>query len=60
MWVRSEPVHDVTYFTPESRARAHGLCCRGGWMGYVGMRAARSRPSPPRRSSRRSTPSIPR
>ncbi|WP_031468448.1 SCO6745 family protein [Sciscionella sediminilitoris] len=40
MWVRFEPIHDVTYFTPESRAQTDGLGCRGGWMGYVGMRAA--------------------
>jgi len=40
MWVRFEPYHDVTYFTPESRAAADSLGCRGGWMGYFGMRAA--------------------
>jgi hypothetical protein len=40
MWVRYETFHDVTYFTPESRAAADELGCKGGWMGYFGMRAA--------------------
>ena len=40
MWILFEPYHDVTYFTPESRAAADALGCRGGWMGYFGMRAA--------------------
>jgi hypothetical protein len=40
MWVRFEPYHDVTYFTPESRAATDALGCKGGWMGYFGMRAA--------------------
>src|SRR5947209_15383978 len=40
MWLRFEPYHDVTYFTPESRAAADALGCKGGWMGYFGMRAA--------------------
>ena len=40
MWVRFEPYHDVTYFTPESRAATDELGCKGGWMGYFGMRAA--------------------
>ncbi len=40
MWVRFEPYHDVTYFTEESRAATDELGCRGGWMGYFGMRAA--------------------
>jgi hypothetical protein len=40
MWVRYETFHDVTYFTPESRAATDELGCRGGWMGYFGMRAA--------------------
>jgi hypothetical protein len=40
MWVRYEPYHDVTYFTPESRAATDALGCKGGWMGYFGMRAA--------------------
>lgn len=40
MWLRFEPYHDVTYFTPEARAATDALGCRGGWMGYFGMRAA--------------------
>jgi hypothetical protein len=40
MWVRMETYHDVTYFTPESRAASDALGCKGGWMGYFGMRAA--------------------
>lgn len=40
MWLRFEPYHDVTYFTPESRAATDALGCHGGWMGYFGMRAA--------------------
>ncbi|MBS2965175.1 hypothetical protein KGA66_19145 [Actinocrinis puniceicyclus] len=40
MWTRFEPYHDVTYFTPESRAATDALGCRGGWMGYFGTRAA--------------------
>ena len=40
MWVRYETFHDVTYFTQESRAATDELGCKGGWMGYFGMRAA--------------------
>ncbi|MFL6142208.1 MAG: SCO6745 family protein [Labedaea sp.] len=40
MWLRFETYHDVTYFTPESRAATDDLGCKGGWMGYFGMRAA--------------------
>ena len=40
LWMCFEPYHDVTYFTPESRAAADALGCKGGWMGYFGMRAA--------------------
>lgn len=40
LWLRYEPYHDVTYFTPESRAATDALGCKGGWMGYFGMRAA--------------------
>jgi hypothetical protein len=40
MWTLFEPYHDVTYFTPESRAATDELGCHGGWMGYFGMRAA--------------------
>ncbi|MBE1465002.1 SCO6745 family protein [Kibdelosporangium phytohabitans] len=40
MWLLFETYHDVTYFTPESRAATDALGCKGGWMGYFGMRAA--------------------
>jgi hypothetical protein len=40
LWLCFEPYHDVVYFTPESRAAADELGCKGGWMGYFGMRAA--------------------
>jgi hypothetical protein len=40
LWLRFEPYHDVTYFTPESRSATDALGCKGGWMGYFGMRAA--------------------
>ncbi|MFI9817431.1 SCO6745 family protein [Saccharothrix variisporea] len=40
LWLRFETYHDVTYFTPESRAVTDALGCKGGWMGYFGMRAA--------------------
>jgi len=40
MWALYETYHDVTYFTPESRAATDALGCKGGWMGYFGMRAA--------------------
>jgi hypothetical protein len=40
MWIRFETYHDVTYFTAESRAATDALGCKGGWMGYFGMRAA--------------------
>jgi hypothetical protein len=47
MWVRFETYHDVTYFTPESRAAADALGCKGGWMGYFAMRAAPLGAAPP-------------
>lgn len=40
MWLCFETYHDVVYFTPESRAASDALGCKGGWMGYFGMRAA--------------------
>jgi len=40
MWQLYEPIHDVTYFTPEARAAADGLGLRGFWMGYFALRAA--------------------
>ena len=40
LWLRFETYHDVTYFTPESRAATDAVGCKGGWMGYFGTRAA--------------------
>jgi hypothetical protein len=40
MWTLFESYHSSTYFTPESRAVTDELGCKGGWMGYFGMRAA--------------------
>lgn len=40
LWLRFETYHDVIYFTPELRAAADALGCKGGWMGYFGLRAA--------------------
>ena len=37
---RFEPVHAVTYFTPEARAALDGLGYRGFWMGYFAARSA--------------------
>ncbi len=37
---RFEPVHAVTYFSPESRAALDGLGYRGFWMGYFAARSA--------------------
>jgi hypothetical protein len=37
---RFEPVHGVTYFSPESRAAFDGLGYRGFWMGYFAARSA--------------------
>lgn len=37
---RLEPVHAVTYFSPEARAGFDGLGFRGFWMGYFAARSA--------------------
>ena len=37
---RFEPVHAVTYFSPECRAAFDGLGFRGFWMGYFAGRSA--------------------
>jgi hypothetical protein len=37
---RFEPVHAVTYFSPEARAALDGLGYRGFWMGYFAARSA--------------------
>ncbi len=40
MWTLFEPVHDVTYFTPEARAAFEAAGLRGFWRGYFAGRAA--------------------
>src|SRR5947207_2710863 len=40
MWTRFEPVHAVTYFTPESRSAYEQAGLRGFWRGYFASRAA--------------------
>src|SRR5215207_6708238 len=39
-WQRIEPLHAVTYFSPETRAATDALGLKGGWMSYFGCRAA--------------------
>ena len=40
MWTLIEPVHAVTYFTPEARAAFEAAGLRGFWRGYFAGRAA--------------------
>lgn len=40
MWQLFEPLHAVSYFTPEARAASDALGLRGFWMGYAAQRAA--------------------
>jgi hypothetical protein len=40
MWTLFEPVHAVTYFTPEARAAFEAAGLRGFWRGYFAGRAA--------------------
>jgi hypothetical protein len=40
MWARLEPIHGVTYFSPEARAALSGAGYQGFWMGYFAGRAA--------------------
>lgn len=40
MWTLFEPVHVVTYFSPEARAAFEGAGLRGFWRGYFAGRAA--------------------
>ena len=40
LWSRVEPIHDVTYFSPEARAALSGAGYKGFWMGYFAGRAA--------------------
>ncbi|MFC9327621.1 hypothetical protein [Kitasatospora sp. NPDC057015] len=40
LWWLFEPVHAVTYFSPEGRAAYEAAGLRGGWRGYFAGRAA--------------------
>jgi hypothetical protein len=40
MWTLFEPLHAVTYFTPECRAAYEQAGLRGFWRGYFAGRAA--------------------
>jgi len=40
MWALFEPIHDVTYFTPEARQAFEAANLRGYWRGYFAGRAA--------------------
>lgn len=40
MWTIVEPVHSVTYFSPEGRARFEAAGLRGFWRGYFASRSA--------------------
>ena len=40
VWQYGEPVHAVTYYSPERRAATDALGLKGGWMSYFGCRAA--------------------
>jgi hypothetical protein len=39
-WQLVEPLHAITYFSPETRAATDALGLRGGWMSYFACRAA--------------------
>lgn len=40
MWRVFEPIHAVSYFSPETRAATDAAGLKGGWMSYFGCRAA--------------------
>lgn len=40
LWTLIEPIHDVTYFTPQSRAAFEAAGLRGFWRAYFAGRAA--------------------
>ncbi|MFL6139171.1 MAG: SCO6745 family protein [Frankiaceae bacterium] len=40
LWARYEPLHAVTYFSPEARAAWEGAGVRGYWRGYFAGRTA--------------------
>ena len=46
MWRLIDPLHAVTYFTPEARSAYDELGLRGYWMGYVAGRVAPLGPVP--------------
>ncbi len=47
VWQFGEPIHAVTYFSPETRRHTDRLGLKGGWMSYFGCRAAPLGPAPP-------------
>jgi hypothetical protein len=47
LWQALEPVHSVTYFTPEPQAACQELGTRGFWMSYFAQRAAPLGAAPP-------------
>ena len=46
LWSRLEPIHVVTYFSPEARTALSGAGYKGFWMGYFAGRAAPMGPVP--------------
>lgn len=40
VWQYGEPIHAVLFFAPETRAATEELGLKGGWMSYLGSRAA--------------------
>lgn len=40
LWQFGEPIHAITYYSPERRAATDDLGLKGGWMSYFGCRAA--------------------
>ncbi|HZN19240.1 MAG TPA: hypothetical protein VFB84_13855 [Micromonosporaceae bacterium] len=46
MWTLFEPVHEITYFSPEARAAYEAAGLRGGWRSYFAGRSAPLGPVP--------------
>jgi hypothetical protein len=40
IWQYGEPIHAITYYSPERPAATDALGLKGGWMSYFGCRAA--------------------
>jgi hypothetical protein len=40
IWQYGEPIHAITYYSPERQAATDALGLKGGWMSYFGCRAA--------------------